>query len=264
MRATSPGEHKGSASDAEPEWPQSARPARPDLRVRFSRFPATFGLIGLTLLIYLAQWLSVELFGQDVLLALGAKQRGALAAGQLWRLLTPIFLHLGILHLLVNMYSLYALGPAVERFFGRARLLSFYILSGISGVLLSSALSSKVSVGASGSIFGLLGALAAFLYQHRHVFGAEGVAQFRHLVFVALLNLTIGLAPGIDNWGHLGGLLSGAALTWFMGPQLEPAWEHPGKPTLVDRRAWKAVKTDVWIAGAAILALALLIVKLVT
>lgn len=264
MRSTSAEPPEGGAGQGAPEWGGGGRPTRPDLRARFSRFPATFGLIGFTLLVFIGQVLSVGLLGQDVLLALGAKQRSALAAGQLWRLVTPIFLHIGLLHFFVNMYSLYALGPAVERFFGRARMLSIYMLSGISGVVLSAALSTRASVGASGSIFGLLGALAAFLYQHRRVFGSEGGAQFRQLVFVALLNLAIGLSPGIDNWGHLGGLLSGAALTWFLGPQLRPAWRDPEKPTLVDRRPWEAVKSEATIAALVILALGLTIVKFVT
>jgi rhomboid protease GluP len=264
VRAPPQGEPEGRLGGEEPQRPHGPRPRRPGFLANLSRFPATFGLIGFTLLVYLGQLLSVALWGQDVLLALGAKERGALAAGQVWRLVSPIFLHIGLLHFFVNMYSLYALGPAVERFFGGARMLLFYLLSGISGVILSDALSSRASVGASGAIFGLLGALAAFLYQHRRVFGSAGGAQFRQLVFVALLNLAIGLSPGIDNWGHLGGLLSGAIMTWFLGPQLRPSWGDSATPGLVDRRPWRAVRSAALVSAAAILALGLAIVKFVT
>ncbi len=265
MRPLPQGEPEGRLGRREEQQRPHAPPPRPHAPwANLSRFPATFGLIGFTLLAYLGQLLSVALWGQDVLLVLGAKERSALAAGQLWRLITPVFLHIGLLHFFVNMYSLYALGPAVERFFGWARMLLFYLLSGISGVILSDALSSRASVGASGAIFGLLGALAAFLYQHRRVFGSAGGAQFRQLVFVALLNLAIGLSPGIDNWGHLGGLLSGAAMTWFLGPQLRPSWSDRATPGLVDHRPWRAVRPAALAYAAGIIALGAAIVKFVT
>jgi rhomboid protease GluP len=230
------------------------------LASRFSRFPATFGLIGFTLAIYVGQLLCFQILGGDVLLSLGAKDPSALARGQWWRLVTPIFLHLGLWHVFVNMYSLYALGPAVERFFGGRRMFSFYMISGISGVVLSLTMSDNISVGASGAIFGMLGALAAFLYHHRDVFGRVGMAQFRHLVFVALLNLAIGFAPGIDNWGHLGGLVAGAALTTLLGPELRLHWEEGERPTLADRQPWTAVRSRALLSLAIVLALGLLMV----
>jgi rhomboid protease GluP len=231
----------------------------PDLGSRLATFPATFGLIGFTLAIYLGQLLSFQILGGDLLLSWGAKDPSAMAGGQLWRLVTPIFLHLGLWHIFVNMYSLYALGPAVERFFGGRRMFSFYMISGISGVVLSLVMSENISVGASGSIFGMLGALAAFLYQHRDIFGRVGMAQFRHLVFVALLNLAIGFAPGIDNWGHLGGLLAGAALATLLGPELRPHWGDGERPTLVDRRPWRVVKPGALLSLLSVLALGVLL-----
>lgn len=235
----------------------------PDFQSRLAAFPATFGLIGFTLAIYTGQLLSLQILGGDVLLSLGAKDPSALAAGQVWRLVTPIFLHLGLWHIFVNMYSLYALGPAVERFFGGRRMFSFYMISGISGVVLSLAMSENISVGASGSIFGMLGALAAFLYHHRDVFGRVGMAQFRHLLFVAALNLAIGFAPGIDNWGHLGGMLAGAALTTLLGPELRAHWGEGEAPTLVDRRPWRAVQPGTLLSLVTVIVLGFLLGTLV-
>jgi rhomboid protease GluP len=232
-------------------------PKRPSVIDRVRRFPGTYGLIGITVTVFLLQWLSKLTYGQDLVLILGAKVNQAIAAGELWRLLTPVFVHAGLWHLFVNMYSLFALGPAVERFFGSPRTLAFYLLSGVSGVTLSLAFSPYPSVGASGAIFGLLGALATFLFHHRAIFGRTGWMQFRQIVVVALLNLGLGLMPGIDNWGHLGGLLAGISLTWFLGPHLEPFWITPAQAQLHDHRPWQTVWPGSMVAVAVIAMLAL-------
>jgi rhomboid protease GluP len=98
----------------------------------------------------------------NLLLNLGAKRTDLILAGQVWRLVTPIFLHIGLLHLAFNSYAIYVIGPQIECFFGPYRFLSIYILSGIYGVLMSFALSPAPSAGASGAIFGLIGTQAVF------------------------------------------------------------------------------------------------------
>jgi rhomboid protease GluP len=223
--------------------PPPPAPARPTISAgaRLARSPATFGLIGFTAFVFLLQTLSNQLLGADLVELYGAKINSAIAQGQVWRLVTPLFVHAGLPHVFVNMYSLFAIGPAVERFFGSRRMLAIYLLSGIGGVVLSLAASPSASVGASGAIFGLLGALAAFLYQHRTTFGRGGRRILVQLVVVALLNLGLGLMPGIDDWGHLGGLIAGTALTLFLGPRYEPAWVDTVQAQLVDRRPWSQV-----------------------
>lgn len=233
------------------------RPSSPSIAQRVRRFPATFGLIGVTVLVFAAQWLGEALVGADVVLYYGAKINEELAAGQAWRLVTPIFLHAGLLHIGVNMYSLWALGPAVERFYGHGRFLAVYLLSGMSGVLLSLVMSPNPSVGASGAIFGLLGALAAFLYLHRATFGQFGAMQLRQLLFVALINLGMGLSPGIDNWGHVGGLLAGAGLAWFLGPRFATTMLPDGRPMLVDQRPREQMTVRLALAMAATLILSI-------
>ncbi len=242
-----------------PGTPAGAPPAplSPTILQRVQRFPATFGLIGVTVLVFAAQWLGNALVGADVVLYYGAKINDQLAAGQAWRLITPVFLHASLLHIGVNMYSLYALGPAVERFFGHGRFLAIYLLAGISGVLLSLVMSPNPSVGASGAIFGLLGALAAFLYLHRATFGQFGAMQLRQLLFVALINLGLGLSPGIDNWGHVGGMLAGAGLAWFLGPRFTTALLPDGRPRLVDQRPREELTVRLALALAAVLILSI-------
>jgi len=227
------------------------------LSANIGRFRGSFGLIGFTVLVFAAQWLSLTLTGSDLLLEWGAKSRPEMAAGQVWRFVTPIFLHVSLLHLLVNMYSLYAIGPAVERFFGTPRFIALYLLSGISGVLFSLAFSPFPSAGASGSIFGLLGALAAFLYLHRTLFGRFGRLQLRQLIVVAVLNLALGLMPGIDNWGHVGGLVAGVVLAWSIGPIFRVVWLAPEQGQLVDQRPWRDVRASTLVAAGALSGLAL-------
>lgn len=217
--------------------PQPTLPERRSISLakRFARTPITLGLIAITASVFLSQLISVELAGFDFVLVHGAKVNRAISAGEIWRIVTPIFIHVGGLHFLVNMYSLYAIGPAVERLFSSPRMLSFYLLSGITGVVFSMAFSPQPSVGASGAIFGLLGALGAFLYRNRGHFGRAGQIQLRQIVIVAVINLGLGFSQRIDNWGHLGGLLIGVLLTWVAGPQLERVED---RPRLVDQQPW--------------------------
>lgn len=224
---------------------------------RLKQTPSTFGLIGFTLLVYATQVLSLELTGRDFVILYGAKINEAIVAGEVWRLVTPLLVHAGLLHVFVNMYSLYALGPAVERLFSSKRMLAIYLLSGISGVVFSLGFSPNPSVGASGAIFGLLGALGTFIYRHRSRLGRAGKLQLRQIILVILLNLgLLGLMPQIDNWGHLGGLLAGIALTWTLGPQLDVSLSEGQRPKLVDRRPWHKVRVSTLLAAGLLAVLA--------
>lgn len=209
------------------------------------RAPATLGLIAITLVVF-----ALQTVGGDAVVRAGMKDRAALQAGELWRLVTPLFLHAGEVHLLVNMYSLYVIGPAVERFYGSARLLVIYLLAGVSGVILSLVFNPGPSVGASGAIFGLLGAWIAFLLQHRALFGPSAQAQLRQIGLLLVINLIISLTPGIDAWGHLGGLAAGLACGSWFGPRLTPVPAGDGTTRLVDSRGWSTVRMQAAIAAA--------------
>ena len=229
---------------------------RPDLRRRVRRAPATFTLILVTTLVFALQEASLAFLGLDYPAGLGAKVNAAILDGQAWRLITPVFLHAGLWHLFINMYSLYALGPAVEHLLGWRRMLAVYLLSGVVGVELSFALSPAASLGASGAIFGLLGALGAFLFLHRTTLGRSAEIHLRQIVFVALINLGLGLMPGIDNWAHLGGLAGGVALAFLAGPRFLVTFSADGQIQLYDQRPWNLVRTRIIFAVAAVLALA--------
>ena len=137
--------------------------------------------------------------------------------GDYYRLFTSIFLHAGIMHLLCNMYSLYVIGPQVESFYGKIKYLSIFIISGISGSLLSTALSGNnaISVGASGAIFGLLGAILYFGYHYRVYLGNVLKSQIIPLI---ILNIGIGfIFTGIDNFANIGGLIGGVFASMAVG-----------------------------------------------
>ena len=145
------------------------------------------------------------------LVALGANYGPAvLQHGQWWRLVSSMFLHGGFLHLLFNGWALIQLGGLFERWIGSGRLVLTYFATGICASLASVLFTDSPSVGASGAIFGLLGALISFLLRRRSRLAAGGKSILSQLVFWAGLNLFLGASmPMIDNYAHVGGLLAG-------------------------------------------------------
>lgn len=180
----------------------------------------TYFLVAFTSLVYVLQFGTQALMGTDIPAALGMKINEAIMAGELWRLFTPMFLHGSILHIGFNMYALVIIGAGLEQRFGHGRFLLLYVLTAFSGNVLSFLLSPEASLGASTAIFGLLGAQMVFFYQNRKLYGSGARRALQNALMVAGVNLLIGLSPGIDNWGHLGGLVGGLAFSWFGGPLL--------------------------------------------
>ncbi|MEG0794540.1 MAG: rhomboid family intramembrane serine protease, partial [Bacilli bacterium] len=149
------------------------------------------------------------------LLNFGANYGPLVKAGEIWRLLTCAFLHIGLTHLIVNMYSLYVIGNQVENFIGKIKFLIIFIVSAISGSLFSIIGGTSVSAGASGAIFGLLGALLYFGYHYRLYLGE---VLKRQIIPIIILNLIIGfVVPGIDISAHIGGLIGGYLITMALG-----------------------------------------------
>lgn len=147
-------------------------------------------------------------------LAFGWKSAPAIGEGQWWRLVTPMFLHGNLLHLAVNGYALFALGPLVERLLGSARFGVLFVVSAVLAAICSLVFTPMPAVGASGAIFGLIGASMVTGMRQRAVLPPRFA---RMLVFGllpwVLLNLIIGwLVPQVDNAAHIGGLLAGAAM----------------------------------------------------
>jgi rhomboid protease GluP len=163
--------------------------------------------------------------------------------GQFWRLFTPMFLHGSILHLGFNMYARFILGPGLERYYGRWRFLMLYVLAGFAGNVFSFLFTINPSLGSSTAIFGLLGAQGVFLYRNRELFGPAAQRALVNVVVIAAINFVIGLSPGIDNWGHLGGLIGGTLFAWFGGPVLQ-VWGMYPSVQVVDERDPRA---SLWV-----------------
>jgi rhomboid protease GluP len=218
----------------------------------------TYALLGVTLLVFSLQLLSKALFGGlDFPAALLLKDNAAILHGEVWRLITPTFLHAtgSILHIGFNMYALYILGPGLERHFGHGRFLALYLLSGFAGNVISFVFSPQYSLGSSTAIFGLIGAQAVFLYRHRVLFGQGARRALVNIITVAVINLIIGLSPGIDNWGHVGGLIGGTLFSWLGGPVLQVEGVFPSL-RLSDHRQSASVFIAAVVVGLLFAALA--------
>lgn len=151
----------------------------------------------------------------ETLVMFGANWQPLVKAGEVWRLFTSMFLHIGIIHLVCNMYSLWIIGRQLETFLGKFKFLIVYLGSGILGSLLSVVVHSSVSAGASGAIFGLMGSLLYFGYHYRLYLGSVMKTQ---VIPVILINLLIGFTlSGIDNFAHIGGLIGGYLFTMALG-----------------------------------------------
>ncbi|XP_050210868.1 RHOMBOID-like protein 10, chloroplastic isoform X2 [Mercurialis annua] len=174
-------------------------------------------LLAINVLVFAAQFAT-----QGKLLLWGAKVNNLIDKGQFWRLVTSSFLHANIGHLMINSYSLNSVGPTIENLCGPRRFLAIYFTSAITSSATSYWLNKAPAVGASGAIFGLVGALAVFVMRHRGMING-GKEELQNIAQVILLNMAIGtMSRGIDNWGHIGGLLGGVATSWFVGP----AWNY--------------------------------------
>ncbi|HEY7184032.1 MAG TPA: rhomboid family intramembrane serine protease, partial [Blastocatellia bacterium] len=219
------------------------RLARRYARALFSRAtPVTYALlaanVAVSVLITIASGGTTE--DPTTLVAFGAKTNALLRSGEWFRLITPIFIHAGFLHLLLNSYALWVVGMQVEKLYGSARFLLIYLLSGVGGMagsyfgqefLRKSA--DAPSVGASGAIFGLFGVLAVFGFRYRSELPpAIRRAMTGGVLPVIVLNLFIGFSiPFIDNSAHIGGLLTGAALALII-PYIAPGREKVSKTGL--------------------------------
>jgi len=183
-----------------------------------SKLSFSYVLIALSIIFFGLQNITEWLFGYDLLLLYGAKINQFILQGEIWRFLTPVFLHGSIIHLSFNMYALYSIGPSLERKYGGTSFILLYAISAVFGNVFSFLCSSYVSLGASTAIFGLIAAQGVYIYKNRYLLGSAAKPLLTNVLFLIAVNLFLGLSPGIDNWGHLGGLVGGFLYAWFAGP----------------------------------------------
>ncbi len=173
---------------------------------------------------------------------LGAQINLRVAEGETWRLLSAMFLHIGLAHIAFNGWALFSLGRDIEAFYGSAWFAAIYLVAGLFGNVVYYLLGGSVlSAGASGGVFGLIGAEVAYFLSNRDLFGKFGRERLSNLAVLIGINLVFGFTvQGINNYAHLGGLLSGFALGLMLAPRYKVAWavtDAGPVGTLVDRRA---------------------------
>lgn len=185
---------------------------------RQSKSYVTWLLLLATVAMFLVELLLGGSQNLNTLILLGAKTNSLIQEGQWWRLITPMFLHIGIFHIFMNGFTLLYVGQVLEPMIGHWRFLVLYILSGITGNLASFAFGANnaLSAGASTSLFGMFGAfLALALIYRENRFLTELGKSFLGLIVVNLLmDLTM---SGIDIWGHIGGAIGGLLLGYALG-----------------------------------------------
>jgi rhomboid protease GluP len=185
-----------------------------------------FGLFLATALYSMGAGNGGDFWGIDVvtLVKFGAKYN-VLARGEWWRLVTAGFLHGGLLHILMNSWVLFDLGPQVEEIYGTSRMLVIYFVSNVVGFYLSAVWSPAIpSVGASAALMGLIGAMIALGVRHQNPLGSSiRQTYIRWAIYIILFGLLPGLH--VDNAAHIGGLAAGFGTAYLAGlPRLEGSW----------------------------------------
>jgi len=190
-----------------------------------SRPYVTYILLAAIVIVFLGQLYTEQVYETDPLVAFGAIDYRSILRGEYWRLFTGMFLHGSMAHIFFNGLALWSFGQTVERFFGHVRFALIYILGGLCGSLASFIFTRGLSVGASGAIFAIIGAEMIFLYHNRQLLGRGAQRELQSLIILAVINFGIGLTTQfvrggviIDNWAHIGGLVAGIILAWFIAP----------------------------------------------
>jgi len=184
--------------------------------------PKKVNIVYVFLALNIIVWIAMSLFGMifrlsinHQLIIFGAKVNVLIAHGEVWRLVTAMFLHVNLLHLFFNSYALFLYGPYVEKLYGKVKFVIIYLLSGILGTIFSYMFNPNPAAGASGAIFGLLGSILFLRTNQKELFR---MMFGPGLILIVVLNLMYGIfQPGIDNWGHIGGLVGGYALAFALG-----------------------------------------------
>jgi rhomboid protease GluP len=217
---------------------------------------ATSVLVAVNIILYGLSWYLTQTLGADaargdmggirgdVLVRFGAKFGPLVFAGEWWRLVTAMFLHASLLHIGMNLWCLFDLGPEVESLFSTPKFIVLYLVTGVAGFVLSLAWSPRgLSVGASGAILGMIGILIGASFRHGQLGKAYRATLIRWVIYIAIF----GLFFALDNAAHLGGLATGALLGYVV-PEGEPA-------TRASQRLWNTLAVFAILIMAASFAL---------
>jgi rhomboid protease GluP len=199
------------------------------VRLPFSRPVVTYVLLALIVLVFAADVVLEKITGSPIIFILGAQVNSWVAAGEYWRLFTAIFLHGSLTHLAFNGWALFSLGQDIESFDSPRWFTAIYLVSGLAGNVAWYVFGTDApSVGASGAIFGLIGAEVAYFVRNRRIFGAFARQRLGTLAILIGVNLLFGFTvPNINNFAHLGGLTAGFLLGLVLSPRYALTWSPP-------------------------------------
>jgi len=218
----------------DPDWMTDTKNRRWDVNLRTRRpnsYSWTSRLVIANVIMYAAQVINPQVTQWGIKIS-----DRILRGEELYRLISPVFLHGSIYHIFGNMASLNNIGHEAETLFGGGRFLATYLVAGAAGNYLSALKSPNPALGASGAVFGVMASFYVFLNRHDWLLGRQGKAYSDAITQTLLFNLFIGAVnPMVDNWAHLGGAIGGAAMAYYFGPRLYLAELPGGGNTVVDR-----------------------------
>ncbi len=199
--------------------------------------PVTVALVAINVLVYLLLTVTGGSEDNVNLYRWGAKYGPAIADGEWWRLILPMFMHIGFFHLLTNSIGLLIFGSIAERLLGSPAYLAIYLITGVLGNVASFVMSPALGAGASGAVFGVIGAFGVYLLLNRQVMGEVARQALTSVAFIIALNIGIGfVTAGIDNAAHVGGLLGGMFMSYLVAPRqrmvIAPGWGDFGPPRM--------------------------------
>ncbi len=194
---------------------------------KFKEIPLTYSLMAVSILLFLISSIN-DTLAETIYVAGALHGYSVVIKGELYRLLTSIFLHSGGMHIVMNMLSLYIVGKMVEKLFSKTAYLSLYFISAFFGSFASMYIHvDSAGVGASGAIFGLFGALAGFVFVHKNRMATQFKAFMKDFGIILLINLGIGFAfPSIDVSAHVGGLIAGIVGGYVIAKNPKFVWAY--------------------------------------
>lgn len=235
--------------DSNSTLPDQTEPIEPQVTfMTAARKPwMTYTIIGITVFIFLFQMAIKASTEYDLVAFLGAKINENILQGEVWRFFTPILIHASLVHLAINMYSLYIMGRILEEHYGHGRLLVLYLLGAFSGNVISFWMTQSPSYGSATALFALVSAEAVFVIQNRFLFGDRIRQILMNISLIIAINLSLSLFLKVEAWGLVGGLMGGLAFSWLGGPEYVILGKPP-KIFLVDHR--RSYQT--WLIGLAV------------
>ncbi len=203
----------------------------------FSGAPVTVALVAVNVLVFLLVTATGGTQDNTNLYRWGAKYGPAIADGEWWRLFLPIFMHIGFLHLLTNTLGLLIFGSMTERLMGSRNYIAIYLATGVLGNVASFIMTPAMGAGASGAVFGVVGAFAVYLLLNRQIIGPAAQQMLIVVGVIVVLNVVSGFSTaGVDNAAHVGGLLGGLFMSYLIAPRqrvvMTPGWSEFSPPQL--------------------------------